>query len=107
MVANFVNLDSLERLDELFKQSYEKPVILFKHSNACPISFGVRQIVSGLDADINLVVVQTARHVSNAIEDKTGIRHESPQAIALKDGRPVYHASHYDITAEDLKVFKG
>jgi bacillithiol system protein YtxJ len=57
-----------------------------------------------VDADINIVVVQTDRHISNEIERHTGIKHESPQAIVLKDGEAVYHGSHYDITLEDLKV---
>ena len=40
---------------------------------------------------------------TNEIARRTGIKHESPQAIVFKDGEPVYHASHYDITIEDLK----
>jgi bacillithiol system protein YtxJ len=46
---------------------------------------------------------QHARNVSTAIAERTGIRHESPQAIVLKDGKPVYHASHYDVTASDVE----
>ena len=103
MKANFIEINSTERLDELFQQSKEKPVVLFKHSITCPISSGVYQEISQADADINLIVVQNARNVSNAIAEKTGIRHESPQAIILKDEKPVYHASHYDVTAEDVE----
>jgi bacillithiol system protein YtxJ len=103
MSANFVKLDTAERLEELFNESHDKPVVLFKHSVTCPISLGVYQEVSRVAADINLVVVQSARHISTAIAEKTGIRHESPQAIILKDGVPVYHASHFDVTAEDIK----
>lgn len=105
MKANFIELNSTEKLDELIESSNENPVVLFKHSVTCPISSGVYQIVSGVDADVNLVIMQTARNISNAIAEKTGIRHESPQAIVLKDGEPVYHASHYDVTAEDLEKF--
>ena len=47
--------------------------------------------------------MQRARDVSNALAEKTGIRHESPQAIVLKDEKPIYHASHYDVTAEDVE----
>jgi bacillithiol system protein YtxJ len=103
MKANFIKLDSAQRLEELFQQSHEKPVVLFKHSVTCPISADVYREVAALDADVNLVVVQTARAVSNAIAERTGIKHESPQAIVLKNGEPVYHASHYDVTAEDLE----
>ena len=103
MKARFKEINSTEKLDELFERSNEEPVVLFKHSLTCPISFGVYEEISNADADINLVVVQTARNISTAIADKTGIRHESPQAIVLKDGKPVYHASHYDVTAEDVE----
>jgi bacillithiol system protein YtxJ len=102
MKANFTKIDSNEKLDELFQKSHENPVVLFKHSVTCPISAAVYREVAALEADVNLVVVQTARGVSNEIAQRTGIRHESPQAIVLKDGKPVYHASHYDVTAEDL-----
>lgn len=102
MAANFITLDSEERLESLFQESHSNPVILFKHSNSCGISRGVFNEVSQVNSDINLIIVQNARNVSNAIAERTGIRHESPQAIVLKQGQPVYHASHYDITAEDL-----
>lgn len=101
-MANFIEINSSEKLDALFTESGEKPVVLFKHSLTCPISAGVYREVAGSAADVNLVVVQTARDLSNEIARRTGIRHESPQAIVIRDGRAVYHASHYDITAADI-----
>lgn len=103
MKARFNEITSAEQLEEVFRQSNEKPVVLFKHSITCPISSGVYQEVSRADADINLIVVQRARNVSNAIAEKTGIRHESPQAIIIKNGKPIYHASHFDVTASDVE----
>lgn len=103
MTANFIKVNTTEELDGLFEKSSEQPVFLFKHSLTCPISAGVFQIVSGIDADVHLVVVQHSRDISNELAEKTGIRHESPQAIILKDGKPVYHASHYDVTARDVE----
>ncbi len=103
MKARFKEINSTEKLDELFQQSNEQPIVIFKHSLTCPISAGVYQEISNADADINLVVVQKARNVSTAIADKTGVRHETPQAIVLKDGKPIYHASHYDVTAADVE----
>lgn len=102
MNARFTKIDSKEKLDEIFASSNEKPVVLFKHSVTCPISADVYHEVSNADADINLIVVQSARDISNAIAERTGIRHESPQAIVLKDGKAVYHASHYDVTADEI-----
>jgi len=102
MKANFMKLDSTEKLDELFQKSHEAPVVLFKHSTTCPISAAVYREMANLDAEVNIVVVQSARNVSNEIAERTGIRHESPQAIVLKDGKPVYQASHYNVTAEEV-----
>ena len=104
MKANFVEINSTEQLDNLFEQSKEKPVLLFKHSLTCPISAGVHQEISSADADINVVIMQQARNVSDEIAKRTGIRHESPQAIVLKNGEVVYHASHYDVTANDVNA---
>jgi bacillithiol system protein YtxJ len=102
MKANFTKLDSTEKLEELFEKSHAEPVVLFKHSVTCPISAAVYREVASLETDVNLVVVQTARGISNEIANRTGIRHETPQAIVLKNGKPVYHASHYDVTADDI-----
>ncbi len=102
MNANFIKVDTNEQLEKLFEDSHKNPVVLFKHSTTCPISAGVYEEISRVTGDINLVVVQTARQISSAIAEKTGIRHESPQAIVLKDGAPIYHASHFDVTAGDV-----
>lgn len=100
---SFVNLDTIEKLDELFEKSKETPVILFKHSITCPISTDVSAEMSIIDTDVNLVIVQISRQISNEIEARTNIRHESPQAIILKDGFPVFNASHYKITTEAIE----
>lgn len=99
----FNKLDTLQKLEAAIKESRVRPVLLFKHSTTCGISSGVIREVTAVDADINLVVVQTARDVSNEIARRTGVRHESPQAIIIRNGEAVYHASHYDITRQDIE----
>lgn len=103
MKARFNEIHNIEELDALIEKSNEQAVVFFKHSVTCPISSGVYQEVSGADADINLIVVQNARSVSTAIAEKTGIRHESPQALVIKNGEVVYHAAHYDVTAREVE----
>ncbi|MGI8789119.1 MAG: bacillithiol system redox-active protein YtxJ [Pyrinomonadaceae bacterium] len=102
MKARFNEIQNVEELDQLFEKSNEQPIVLFKHSVTCPISAGVYQEISNADADVNLIVVQRAKNVSDQIAARTGVRHESPQAFVLKNGKVVYHASHYDITAQDI-----
>lgn len=103
MKARFNEIQDVAELDALIEKSNEQAVVLFKHSTTCPISSGVYHEVSKADADINLIVVQHARPVSNAVAERTGIRHESPQALVIKNGAVVYHASHYDVTAEAVE----
>ncbi len=104
MPANFVSVESIETLDRLFEESFTQPVLLLKHSNTCGISSGVYREVGLVTANVNVVILQTHREISNAITNRTGVRHESPQAIVLRDGKPVYHASHYDIEAQHISA---
>lgn len=104
MPANFVNVESIETLDRLFEESFTQPVLLLKHSTTCGISSGVYREVGLITANVNVVILQTHREISNAIANRTGVRHESPQAIVLRDGKPVYHASHYDIEAQRISA---
>src|SRR5687767_4286917 len=104
MPARFIHLETVDGLEELFTASHRRPVVIFKHSSTCGISAGVIREVESLETDVNIVTVQRSRELSNAIALRTGIRHESPQAIVLACGEPVYFASHYDITQEDIEA---
>jgi bacillithiol system protein YtxJ len=99
----FIELNSLEKLNELFEKSKEKSVVLFKHSITCPISGEAANQMSILESDVNLVIVQTSRLISNEIETRTNIRHQSPQTIIIKGGQPIFDASHYSITADKIE----
>lgn len=96
-------LASLADLDEAVEASRERPVFLFKHSLTCGISASAYRAFRSFadrraeDALFALVEIQRARPVSTGIAERTGVRHESPQAILLRDGRPVWHASHWEI----------
>ncbi len=104
MKARFNEIHDTEELDALIEKSNEQAIVLFKHSSTCPISAGVYQEISKADADINLIIVQRARNVSAAVAEKTGVRHESPQALVIKNGKVVYHASHYNVTAQEVET---
>ena len=55
-----------------------------------------------LGIPVFLVDVLSQRPLSQNIAASLGIRHESPQAIVLRRGAPLWHASHYDVTADAL-----
>lgn len=104
MPATFAQLDSIEKLDDLFTRSHNAPVVIFKHSSSCGVSAGIHRQMNELDAEVNVVVVQNARNVSNEIAERTGIRHETPQAIILRNGEAVHYASHYSINPGEIQA---
>ena len=103
MSVLFNNINTLERLDELFAESHARPVLLFKHSNSCGISADVFEQVAEVINDIHVVVVQQDRDISNAVAARLAIRHASPQAFVLWEGRPIYHATHYGIDPREIE----
>lgn len=99
----FNEITEQNELDNLFAASGKQAVLLFKHSLTCPISYAAYEEMSLMKTEpINLIIVQDARAVSSEIAERTGVRHESPQAIILRDGKPAWHASHYDITKSSV-----
>ena len=99
MKNQFTPLADTKALDQLLKDSDNEPVVLFKHSSTCPISAAAYQEMSRLEKSVALIVVQRARDVSLEIATRTGVEHQSPQAIILRNGKAVWSASHWRITS--------
>jgi bacillithiol system protein YtxJ len=81
--------------------------LVYKHSNRCPISLAAMQEVDALlqdrpDAPVWIVDVNVQRALSREVAERTGVRHESPQAILLAHGEVLYDASHFEVKADDL-----
>lgn len=99
MGNRFLEIDDRTALESLMTDSKQKPVIVFKHSNACSISSRAYREMEKVEADVNILVVQSARDVSRELANLTGVRHETPQVIVLRDGKAVWNASHFDVQA--------
>src|SRR4051812_7210179 len=98
-------LQGIDELDRVLAASGERPLLLFKHSYTCGVSAeALDELIDHLNdpADVHyaMVTVQTHREVSNAVAKKLGIRHETPQALLIRDGRVVWSASHFRVTAD-------
>ena len=109
-----ISVHNLADLDRLLSESHTRPLLLFKHSHTCGISAeALDELVEHLNADVAaagipdpqyaLVTVQTHRDVSNAVTRKLGVRHETPQALLVRNGRVVWAASHFRVTADAMK----
>ena len=103
MAATFNQIISEEQLDALFEDSRLHPVALLKHSNTCGISANVMYDLREIDAEINVIVIQQNRDLSNAVAIRIGHRHQSPQAFVIKDGKAIYHATHYGIDPLEIE----
>lgn len=109
MNESLKELRSIEDLDHALEESKERPVLFFKHSLTCPISARafneLRSYLQRADQPVsaNLITVQTARPVSDETSARLRLEHHSPQAILVRNGREVWNASHFAITAAALQ----
>ncbi len=102
------NVDSDDKLQEAFNLSETSPVVLFKHSLTCPVSTMMRRRVLHLteenDPSVYEIIVQTARPLSQKLEQMLGIRHESPQVIVIHRQTAIYNASHGGISTDAIRA---
>ncbi len=104
---HFVPVADRADLDRLFTESAEQPVVLFKHDFACHISANAYRELAAVPGEVALIDVGRQQGIAAEVASRTGIEHESPQVIVLRNGQPVYAASHWDITGEEVTRRRG
>lgn len=98
-------LTSLAQWAEVLQQSWQTPVAVFKHSTRCSISSMAKSRLErdwqGNEPNFPVYYLDLIRYrdVSNAIAQDTGIEHQSPQLIVIKNGEATYNDSHNTISA--------
>ena len=101
---NYTEILDIEQWQQILATSNEHPVIVFKHSTTCPISAAAyREFTSVEYVHAYLVKVIERRNVSNEIAKDLQVQHASPQVIVIQNGQATWQATHYHITAKDLK----
>jgi len=100
MTNGFIEIKDTESLDNFLAQSNDAPKIIFKHSNSCGISSQAYTQLTRLGRTLGIVTVQEARGVSDEIEKRTGVGHETPQLFIFSKGKVRWTASHGQIKAE-------
>ncbi|MDI2587519.1 bacillithiol system redox-active protein YtxJ [Psychrobacillus sp. NEAU-3TGS] len=108
-MAKYTEIITVDQWKDVLEQSKEKAVIVFKHSTTCPISAYAYGEFTSFDSPVETYLVKVIEHraVSNEIENDLGVRHESPQAFLIVDGRAVWNASHRKITNKELTKATG
>ncbi len=106
-MANVTELKTKDDVAAMLDASREHPVALLKHSVACPISARGQEQFVGLEGEgdpkLYAVVVQYARDLSGYLAETLGVKHETPQAIILKDGEPAEVFNHHHIKTDVLR----
>jgi bacillithiol system protein YtxJ len=106
---DIVRPQRIEDLDRLLAQTSDRPLLLFKHSLTCGTSAEALDElidhlnVDKLDARYAIVTVQSHRELSNAVSARLGVRHETPQALLIRNGRVIWSASHFRVTAASVQ----
>jgi bacillithiol system protein YtxJ len=105
----WIELTTSEQLISAIENSVEKPVLFFKHSTRCSISsmaktrFENNWNIENKSIDIYYLDLIAFRDLSNKIAELTGVEHQSPQAIVLKNKQVIYQASHTSIDAHSIE----
>ena len=103
-----MNPSRIEDADSLLAGLTGARYLLFKHSHRCGTSDRAFQqytrfLAAQPDLPTGWINVVEQRAWSDEVERRTGITHESPQAIWIRDGAVAWHASHWDITVDALE----
>jgi bacillithiol system protein YtxJ len=101
-------MQSLQNPQDLDAALQAPTAVLLKYSTTCPISANARREITDFEArhpdqTVYGLDVHSARELSSTVAERFGVEHESPQLFVLRDGKPVYTVTHWDISAQDLE----
>ena len=106
---NWQTINEELQVEEIRKKSFERPVLVFKHSTSCSISAAsLSRIERAWDAerakDIEPFYLDLIRYrsISNKIARDFDVEHQSPQVLLIQNGECTYDASHFDIRFDEI-----
>ncbi|MGL1902032.1 MAG: bacillithiol system redox-active protein YtxJ [Fibrobacterales bacterium] len=104
-------MTELSHLPEAMRSSEERPTLIFKYSPVCPVShYSQNEFNVFIDENkelhdkVNIYQVNVigARPISQEIAASLSIKHESPQALLIKNGSVIWHDSHSGVNRQSL-----
>lgn len=108
---NWTELRALDQVDEIKKESGERPVLIFKHSNRCNISrttldrlerhWNEREMAGVKPYFLDLI---NHRVLSNLLAEVFDVEHESPQILLIAKGKSILNLSHFEIDYLQIKA---
>ncbi len=98
------DLSAIDAARAAIESTTDRSALILKHSTRCGASahaWSEFQAFVRENPDVGVdcfrVLVVEDRPVSLAIADELRVTHESPQLILIRDGRAVWHTSHFGI----------
>lgn len=93
-------ITTMEQMEALIHSP--DPILLFKYSPTCGISQVAQEAWEEFTKTSPLVRlaqcdVLAARPAARGMVDMVGVAHQSPQVLALRQGKCIGHTSHYSI----------
>ncbi len=80
--------------------------IIYKHSFACSVcTFSLNSMERSMDDILGVgtphfIDVRAQRPLSNLIAELSGVKHESPQVIIIRDGEAFWTGSHSEVRGD-------
>jgi len=105
---NWINLTSIEQVNEVVEASATTPVLILKHSTRCSISaMALNRLESSWDETKTSILTYyldliAHRDISNFLAEKFNVYHQSPQVLLIKNGESYYDESHMGIRYDEI-----
>lgn len=101
---SFDILKTVADLDAVVTASQDGPVVVYQHSLICPISARAQEQVVSMTLPRYALAVQYAKDVSDAVAERFGVPHASPQLLVVEGGKVTLELTHDDIRKEAVRT---
>ena len=111
IIMKWSELSSIDQIDQIRKESTEKPILIFKFSSRCSLS---RMALDRLERNwketemtgikpyfLDLI---TYREISNRIAHVFEVEHESPQVLIIENEKSIFDQSHMGIDYQEIRA---
>lgn len=105
-----IEISDIKKLQDILDNAEKGTLLIFKHSTRCPVSSHAKKELEKFlennpkyKENTFLIKVIESRELSNYITETTGIEHQSPQLLIMKDGKVLIHLSHFQITVKSIE----
>lgn len=104
------DLTDLDQLEFILNDKSDRIHVLFKHSTRCGISSMAKKTFErGFEENEKVELwyldLLQNRNISNEIANKTGVIHQSPQMIIIRNTEVLHDSSHHSIDAQVINNY--